>query len=312
MRFGLILPNIAPAPPDGSNLFDRVLAMAQTAEEAGFDTVWATDHVMFAPDQATGRPTHILECFVALGALAAATRRVRLGSYVAGVPYRNPGLLAKMFTTLDVISHGRAIVGIGAAWHAEEFAAYGWPFGTTKERLEKLEDAVHIIDKLMTEPPASHAGRHYAVANARNDPSPIQRPRPPILIGGGGEKVTLRLVARYADACNVSGDPAAVGHKFAVLRAHCAAVGRPYEAITRTNDVSVLIARDEAELAAKRARYASFVNHPLVGTPETIVAGLREFAAIGSQEIVVEIVDDAPLDAIRLFGEAVIPVLASV
>ena len=311
MRFGLLMPNIAPASPGGGNPFDRLLAIARAAEAAGFDALWITDHVMFREDEATGRPMEILECFVTLGALAAATERVRLGSYVAGVPYRNPALVAKMFTTLDVISHGRAIVGLGAAWHEEEFTAYGWPFPSLPERFERLAEAVQIVHALMTERPASFAGTHYAIADARNDPPPVQRPRPPILIGGGGERVTLRLVARYADYCNVSGDPATVAHKFAVLAGHCRAVGRPAEAITRTNDVSVLIDEDEARLAAKRERYPSFTNHPLVGTPAAVIAGLRAFAAAGTQETIVELVEAAELDAVRLFGETVIPALAN-
>ena len=176
------------------------------------------------------------------------------------MPYRNPALVAKMCATLDVASHGRSIVGLGAGWHEPEFVAYGWPFPSVRARLEMLEEAIQIVDRLLTQRPATFRGKHYTIENAYNEPPPVQRPRPPLMIGGSGERVTLRLVAQYADMCNLFGDPATVARRYEVLRRHCAAVGRPFEAITRSNFASILLARDAAELAAKRARFPDFVG----------------------------------------------------
>jgi F420-dependent oxidoreductase-like protein len=255
----------------------------------------------------------IFDCFVALGAIAASTSRIRIGELVVGVPYRNPALLAKMLTTLDVISHGRSIVGLGAAWHDEEFDAYGWPFPSVRERMEMLEEAIQIVDRMMTERPASFAGQHYTVANAYNDPMPVAthgaKKRPPIMIGGDGEKVTLRLVAQYADYCNVFGDVENVIRKYAVLREHCERVGRPYDAITRSNHVSILIGADERELAAKKERYGTKFN--LIGTPDAIVESLQRYAKIGSQYVTFTLPDAAEIEPLLLLGEQVVPAVAS-
>ncbi len=208
------------------NHWDTTLAAARACEQAGLDSVWLADHFMFPDKQDPEREVPVFDCLVALGAIAASTSRIRIGELVVGVPYRNPALLAKMLTTLDVIAHGRSIVGLGAAWHEPEFRAYGWPFPSVRERMEMLEEAVQIVDRLMTQRPASFSGKHYTVEGAYNDPMPVQQPRPPIMVAGSGEKVTLRIAAQYADFCNVGGDPAMVAHKYEVLRQHCERVGR--------------------------------------------------------------------------------------
>ncbi len=306
MLLGLQLSSYRPT--DQANTFDRVLAVALACEQAGLDSVWMADHFMFPDREHPEREVPVLECFVTLGAIAAATTRIRLGELVVGVPYRNPALLAKMLATLDVISHGRTIVGLGAAWHDDEFTAYGWPFPPVRERMEMLEEATQIVDRMLRERPATFQGKHYHVVDAYNDPMPVQKPRPPIMIGGDGEKVTLRLVAQYADFCNVFGDPATVAHKFQVLGRHCEEAGRPYDAITRSNHVSILIARDEHELAAKQARFGD--DYDLIGMPEQIVAGLRRYAAVGSQYVTFTMPDAGEIEPILLLGEAVVPGVA--
>src|SRR5829696_7251615 len=288
-------------PSAHGNHWDTTLAAARACEQAGLDSVWLADHFMF-PDKANPENEKpVFDCFVALGALAARTSRIRLGELVVGVPYRNPALLAKMLTTLDVIAHGRSIVGLGAAWHEPEFRAYGWPFPPVRERMEMLEEAVQIVDRMLTQRPASFAGKHYTVSGAYNDPRPVQHPRPPLLIGGSGERVTLRLVATHADMCNVSGDPDEVERLFGVLAAHCQPVGRPFNEITRCNHVSILIASDEAELTAKTQRHPDFGG--IAGTPQTVVAKLREYAAVGSQYVTFTLADPDDLEAVRLIGE---------
>ncbi len=306
MLFGLQLTTYPPR--DGGNHFDSTLQVAQTCEAAGLDSVWFADHFMWRSEEEPDKERPTLECFVTLAALAAATERVRLGALVVGVPYRNPALLAKMHATLDIVSHGRSIIGLGAGWHKLEFDSYGWPFGTVKERMEKLEDAVQIIHKMMTERPASYSGKHYSIHEALNDPLPVQKSRPPIMIGGGGEQQTLRMVAQYADYCNVFGDPAGVQHKFEVLRQHCERVGRPYDEVIRSNHTGILIACDEQELARKREAYPEF--NGLIGTPDTVIARMREYAAVGSQYVTFSMPDAADLEPVHLFGETVVPALA--
>lgn len=295
-------------PSARGNHFDTLLSMVRACEQAGLDSLWMMDHVMFPDADDPAREVPILECFVALGALAAATTRIRLGQLVVGVPYRSPALLAKMCATLDVISHGRSIIGLGAGWHAPEFTAYGWPFPPVRERMEQLEEAVQIVDRMLTQRPASFRGKHFAIEQAYNDPPPVQRPRPPIMIGGSGERVTLRLVAQYADMCNLFGDPPTVARLFGVLREHCAAVGRPFEAITRTSFRDILIARSEAELAAKRARFPDFQG--IAGTPDMVIAQLAEYAAVGSQYVTFHMPDADEIEPLLLLGETVVPAVA--
>jgi F420-dependent oxidoreductase-like protein len=297
------------APSTHGNHWDTTLAATRASEQAGLDSVWLADHFMFPDGEQPDREVPVFDCFVALGAMAAHTSRIRIGELVVGIPYRNPVLLAKMLTTLDVIAHGRTIVGIGAAWHEPEFVAYGWPFPSVRERMEMLEEAFQIIDRVMTQRPASFGGKHYTVAGAYNDPMPVQKPRPPIMIGGSGEKVTLRLAAQYADFCNVGGDAAIVAHRFDVLRQHCDRVGRPPEAITFCNDASILIASNERELAAKKERHGDQFN--LVGTPDAIIEGLQRYAQAGSQYVTFHMPDADEIEPILLLGETVVKQVAT-
>jgi len=170
--------------------------------------------------------------------------------------------------------------------------------------MEMLEEAVQIVDRMMTQRPASFSGKHFTVNHAYNDPMPLQRPRPPIMIGGSGEKATLRIVAQYADFCNVGGDPQIVAHKYELLRQHCERAGRPFEAITRSNDVGILIAANERELAAKKARYGD--SFDLIGTPDQILEGLQRYAQVGSQYVTFHMPDAKEIEPILLLGETVV------
>jgi len=287
---------------DGPGTFGRMLAVAKLAEELGFESIWYEDHFSHFDEERPEEPWSQLECLTTLAAIAAATHTVRIESLVVGVPYRNPALLAKTFTTLDIVSGGRVIAGLGAGWQEREFEAYGYEFGTVRGRMESLEDAVRIADEMMSENPATFAGKHRSIRGARNEPLPIQRPRPPILIGGNGERRTLRLVARYADMCNVYGSPEDVSRKFGVLRRHCEEVGRPYTEITRTINHWVLLARDEAQKPEKRKRFPRAFS---VQTPEEAVSELEEYDAAGAQYALVKILDAADLDPVRLFAREV-------
>jgi F420-dependent oxidoreductase-like protein len=216
-------------------LGSRLGEIARLAEEAGVDRISVMDHVwQIGP---LGPPEHeMLEAYTALGFLAAVTSRVKLLTVVTAVVYREPGLLAKAVTTLDVLSGGRAMLGIGAAWNEEEARGLGLFFPPLAERFERLEEALRICRQMWSDDDGPFDGKHYHLARTLNSPQALSRPHPPILIGGQGERKTLLLVARYADACNLFGTPEAA-HKLDVLREHCAAEGRDYDAIEKTVQV---------------------------------------------------------------------------
>jgi F420-dependent oxidoreductase-like protein len=213
-------------------LAPTLVQIAQDAEQAGFTRLSVMDH--FWQIGIIGPPEHeMLEAYTALGFLAAHTTTITLNTLVTGVIYREPGLLAKAMTTLDVLSGGRAMLGIGAAWNAEESAGLGFPFPPTAERFERLEEALQIILQMWSDNEGPYEGKHYRLGRTLNSPQPLSSPRPRIMIGGSGEKKTLRLVAQYADACNLFG-AGDLAHKLDVLREHCANLGRDYDTIEKT------------------------------------------------------------------------------
>ena len=312
MRFGLQINPYFPGPT--GNAWDAVARCAAAIDESGFDSLWLYDHFLYEG----GYPGHphpepVMECFTTLGAIAAITRRVRLGQLVLGAPYRNPAMLAKMATTLDLISRGRTILGLGAGWHQREHEAYGWgEFEALPVRMRRLEEAVRVILALWTERPASFEGQFYRLDKVMENPPPVQRPHPPIMIGGSGERVTLRLVAQYAQLCNVQGEPERVGRLLGVLREHCERVGRPYDEITRTIYTMVVVGRDEAGVAAKRERLSEYIPRRgwVVGTPDQVIAVLAEYARVGCQYVIFRMPDWIDLEPLQLFAERVIPALA--
>ncbi|MGX7678806.1 TIGR03560 family F420-dependent LLM class oxidoreductase [Jatrophihabitans sp. DSM 45814] len=205
-------------------LFSHLVSVAQAADASGFDSIWVPDH-MLQGAIGGGPNSPMLEAYTVLGGLAVATNKVSVGALVSPVTFRQPSLLAKAVTTLDIVSGGRAVLGMGAAWDAGEHTAYGLDFPSMTERQDRLEEAVQICRLLLTEPVASFSGKYFSITDAIAAPRPVQA-RLPILVAGGGEKRTLRTVARYADACNVSGTAEQIRHKLSVLDDHCSTVGR--------------------------------------------------------------------------------------
>src|SRR4029450_7623552 len=220
--------------------------VAQTADETGFASIWLCDHFHTIP-QPSQEVT--FECWTSTAALARDTKRVRVGQLVTCNGYRNPALLAKMASTVDVLSHGRLNFGIGAGWYEHEFRAYGYDYPDAPERLRRLREAVQVILAMWTQEEAVFEGADYQVRGAINQPKGVQQPHIPLLIGGGGERVTLKLVAQYGDACNVSGDLETIKHKFAGLKKHCETVGRDYDSIHCT--VAALCAIGETDEQAR-------------------------------------------------------------
>src|SRR2546423_2205438 len=244
MRIGLQVTSLTWPNQQGS-LGETFGLIAQRAERAGLFSVWAMDHFFQIPG--VGPASHeMLEGYSALAFAAARTNRIKLGTMVTGVTYRYPGLLVKTATTLDVLSGGRAYLGIGAAWNEEEHIGLGVPFPPTAERFERLEETLQIALQMWAGDEKPYNGKHYQLARLLNSPQSGQRPHPPILIGGSGERKTLRLVAQYADGCNLFARMGkdVLQHKLDVLREHCQAVGRPYEQIEKTTLDVLRISRD--------------------------------------------------------------------
>jgi len=233
MRLAVHVPDFT-VPGEPGTLAPILAATARAAEDGGCAAVTLMDHYFQMESLATARDP-MLEGYTALGFLAGCTERVELGLLVTGVTYRHPGLLAKIVTTLDVLSGGRAVLGIGAAWYEREHLGLGVPFPPVAERFERLEETLQICRQMWSDDDGPYTGRHYRLAETICAPRPVRRPRPPVMIGGDGERKTLRLVARYADACNLFGaEPEEVAHKLEVLTRHCDDVGRDPADVTRT------------------------------------------------------------------------------
>ena len=251
IRAGLQIPNFTyPGVPD-DQLFDRISAVAVAAEESGFDSVFVMDHFYQLP--LLGPPEHAMfEAYTLLGALAARTHTARLGTLVTGVTYRNPALLAKILSSLDVISGGRAILGIGAAWFDVEHEALGFDFPPARERFERLEEAIQICLAMFAGERPTVDGKHYRVRDAINSPAPLQRGGPPLLVGGSGERKTLRLVAQYAQASNLTAGIEEIPRKLEALAGHCADLGRDIATINKTWLGSLVVGDDMADAERKR------------------------------------------------------------
>lgn len=263
MRFGLFTGLTGSSWPD-------VLALWRRADEAGWDAACVTDHFMpNTPD----RMGDTLECWTALAALAQATTRLRVGTIVSGNTYRHPAVLAKMAVTLDHISGGRLICGLGAAWQENEHAAYGIPFYTVAERLARLDEACQVLKALWTQPKTTFAGRYYRLEDAPCMPRPVQQPHPELMIGGGGEKVTLRITARHADHWNVWGGPHTLAAKGRILDEHCATIGRDPRTILRSANMALVISDDEADVEKVRRLYMARFGADEAKARDTVLGG---------------------------------------
>ena len=288
MRIGLQIPDFT-WPGGAAQLGTTLGDVARTADEAGFDSVGVMDH--FFQIRAVGPPDHeMLEGYTTLGFLAAQTRRAKLMTVVTGVHYRHPGVLAKIVTTLDVLSGGRAWLGIGAGWNEQESRGLGVPFPTLGERFEMLEEALQICLQMWRGDETPYQGKQFHLERPLNSPQALQRPHPPILIGGSGERKTLRLVAQYADACNLWPTPE-IPQKLAVLRAHCAAVGRDYAEIEKTSILSADLGESGDQV-------------------DELIGRLRWLAGLGIETVIISVRDVWRLDPLKIIGERVIPRVA--
>ena len=291
MRIGLQIPSFTW--PEGTAIIGPKLAeIGRTADEAGFASVWVMDHFFqIGPVGDVDEP--MLEGYSALSYLAAVTERAKLGTLVTGVHYRYPGLLVKTATTLDVISGGRAYLGIDAGWNERESRGLGVPFPSTRERFERLEEALQIAQQMWSGKVGPYEGKHYQLAEVLNSPQAISEPHPPVMIGGMGENKTLRLVARYADACNLFayGGPDLIRQKLDVQQGHCEDVGRDYEEIERTALGTVNLAEGGM-------------------TADEVIGFCREMGEAGTQHLIFNMPNVHEIEPLERFGEEIIPAVA--
>ena len=291
MRIGLQIPSFTW--PEGTGIIGPKLAeIGRTADEAGFASVWVMDH-FFQIGHVGDVDEPMLEGYSALSYLAAVTERPKLGTLVSGVHYRYPGLLVKTATTLDVISGGRAYLGIGAGWNERESRGLGVPFPPTRERFERLEEALQIAQQMWSGEVGPYEGKHYQLAEALNSPQALSEPHPTVMIGGMGEQRTLRLVAQDADACNLFayGGPDLIRQKLDVLQGHCEDVGRDYEEIERTALGTVNLAEGGM-------------------TADEVIGFCREMGEAGIQHLIFNMPNVHEIEPLERFGEEIIPAVA--
>lgn len=290
MKFGLHNASFLPTTGDPRDVWPQLRERAQWMDASGFDYISVMDHLWQIPGVGS-QDEPFMEGWMTLAALAEVTRNLHLTTLVTGVGYRNPGLVVKMVTTLDLISNGRAILGIGGGWYKQEYDAYGYgeseDFPSPGTRLRQLREAVELAKILWAEPRANYQGRHFSVKDAVLEPKPLQNPRPRILIGGGGEQVTLRIVAKEADMCNFGGSGhEAFARKLDILRSHCDEVGRDFAEIEPTLMDRVVIGATSSKAedkwreqgARERGGYKG-----LVGDPATVIGMLQEYQRVGVQ-----------------------------
>jgi len=294
MRLGLQVPNYT-WPSGQQNLGDTFGLIAQRAERAGLYSMWVMDH--FFQIRGVGpAENEMLEGWSALAFAAGRTNRIKLGTMVTGVTYRHPGILVKTATTLDVLSHGRAYLGIGAAWNEEEHAGLGVPFPPLAERFERLEETLQIAHQMWSDEETPFDGKYYHLARPLNSPQPVQKPHPPILIGGSGERKTLRLVAQYGDACNLFArfGQDVLQHKLDVLRDHCQSIGRPYEEIEKTTLDVIPLTRD--------GRNGST-------TPAAAIEHFANLAAMGIDQAIFSMPNVYDLEPFDLLATEIVPAI---
>ncbi len=314
MRFGLQKPNFNfdYRGDDTPQIINSLKKLATTAENNGFDSFWVMDHFHQIP--MIGKVEDpMLESWTTLSVVARLTTKIKLGTLVTGIMYRYPAVLAKVAATLDVLSKGRLFMGIGAAWNEDESRAYGIHFPPASERLSRLEEAVQIIRKMWTEEPsASFNGKYYQIHNAYCNPKPIQKPSPPILVGGGGERKTLKIVAKYADACNLFGSAETVKRKLNILKEHCKTIGRDYDSILKTK-LSIIVVEDDKQTSEKKIEKI-FKGIPeeqirefaISGTPEDVLRQIELFEQVDIQYLIVDLDPTRELEALDVFANKII------
>jgi F420-dependent oxidoreductase-like protein len=292
------------------NKWNKAVEIAVLAEELGFDSIWVYDHFHNVPV-----PAHeaVFECWTTIAAISQRTSRIRLGQMVGCNSYRNPGLLAKITSTVDVISGGRLDWGIGAGWYENEYRGYGYEFKKPSDRIGMLRETVEIVKSMWTNAETTYDGKYYKLERANCDPKPLQQPTPPVWIGGGGEKVTLRVVAEHADVSNFGSSVEEFVRKREILKGHCAAIGRDEDTIRKTVSSEVFIRETEKEIieAGSRSLWGepaeSWRSKALVGTPEQVSEKIQRYLDAGCTGFVPWCPDYPSTETLELFARHVMP-----
>ncbi len=304
VKFGLFFPQVGLP-------FPVIRERAQLADRLGYDSILFVDHMW-----SRGMPDlDQLEAWTVMTATAALTERIRIGALVLCNSYRNPALLAKMAASLDAVSNGRLLLGIGAGWMDEEYRGYGYPFPSARIRIEQLEEGLEVIKRLFTQPRSTFQGKYYALADAVNRPAPVQRPHPPILIGGAGERLLLKVVARHADIWNCPNNHAtALPQRLAVLREHCASVGRDPDEIEVSEQCVIVIGRDEKDFSQRWNTAQQMLGSvfdlektAFRGTPDQVVEQLQKRREQGVTFFTFLLGDFHAPESLELFAEKVVP-----
>lgn len=314
LTFGVFMPQgwkMELASIDGAtNKWAKSVEVAQLAEQLGYDSIWVYDHFHNVP-----RPAHeaVFECWTSIAAISQLTTRIRLGQMVGCNSYRNPGLLAKITATVDVISGGRLDWGIGAGWYENEYRAYGYDFPKPKDRIGMLRESVEIVKSMWTEAETTYKGQYYELVRANCDPKPLQDPHPPIWIGGGGEQLTLRVVAKHADCSNFGGSPDEFARKREILKGHCKAVGRDEGEIRKTWSPELFVRETEAELRSGGnpslwgGDFDEWRAANLVGTPDEVAEKVQRYVDLGCSGFIPWCSDYPDTTSMELFATQVIP-----
>jgi F420-dependent oxidoreductase-like protein len=294
--------------PDDAAKWNTAVDIALKAEELGFHSIWVYDHFHNVP-----RPAHeaVFECWTTMAAISQRTSRIRLGQMVGCNSYRNPALLAKITSTLDVISGGRLEWGIGAGWYENEYRGYGYEFPKPKDRIGMLRESVEIVKSMWTNVETTYDGKYYKTVRANCDPKPLQKPTPPVWIGGGGEQLTLRVVAEHAHCSNFGGKPEEWSRKREILKGHCAAVGRDESEIRKTWSPEVFIRSTEKELAERTKgglwgdSVENWSDNNLVGTPEQVAEKVATYVKLGCTGFIPWCADYPDTETMELFATKV-------
>ncbi|MBJ7271131.1 MAG: LLM class F420-dependent oxidoreductase [Ilumatobacteraceae bacterium] len=292
--------------PEPTDKWKKTVEVAQLAEKLGFDSIWVYDHFHNVP-----RPAHetVFECWTVMSAISQLTSTIRLGQMVGCNLYREPSLLAKITSTLDVISGGRLDWGIGAGWYENECRGYGYDFPEPKVRIAMLRECVEIVRSMWTQEETTYDGKYYTMLRGNCDPKPLQKPHPPIWIGGGGEQLTLRVVARYADCSNFGGSPEEFARKREILKGHCVAVGRDESEIRKTWSPDVFIRRTEKEIKAagslslRADPFDDWQKNNLVGTVEQVSEKVQKYIDLGCSGFIPWCADYPSTETVELFAE---------
>jgi F420-dependent oxidoreductase-like protein len=292
--------------------YEAMTRVAQLADKGRWDSIWVYDHFHTIPEP---KLEATFECWTITSTLVRDTKRIRVGQMVGCNGYRNPALYAKIASTVDVASHGRLNAGIGAGWYEHEWRAYGYGFPELRERMRMFKEACEIVHRMWTEDYPTFQGKYYTIDRPINEPKGVQKPHIPLWIGGSGERVTLKLVAQFGDACNIGGDPQTIRHKLAVLREHCDAAGRNYDDIIKSSEANVLVIGkgEDVEKATARARQdESFREGTLVADADRVVAHLESMIEAGIEYVITYMPSIAyDQEPMQRFESEVIPRLAA-